>query len=454
MIRILLIFAALLALAGCKEDSPTASRETSPGGIGYTLIHLPGNPDVTIHAAWPTDWAYRADTNKAAPTVGIDLLLTGGAEGYPAGDAPERFADLNSEADIFASVNDHIVGQLTFEIDHLAETVAIANAHLRAPTLDPDWFARIEADVAQSLAEAQAQPVHAGFDAVRWSVFGEQPLRNGLSLDEPGVLQSLTRMDVVAWHAETFTNRPDAVVVAGGLEAEAAGAAVDALFAGLPEPNRTVSRDVSPDFRPRRILLHRPDAETTTLSFVAPLPPTRQGGEFEDLILIHALGGGDQSALFDAVRTDLRASYAFGSGIANFTRELRLLFMAGEVAADTLGDAEGVVRDAYAAFREVGPQGWLDDRKAPFAANLSEMPDFIIDLARSELQSQLDGYAPGRALQMPEELDAVTETSLLERLRAAYPAPDDFIIIAVSPDADALPGACVIATPPEAAACP
>ncbi|MBL4556669.1 MAG: hypothetical protein JKP98_04160 [Rhodobacteraceae bacterium] len=42
MIRILLIFAALLALAGCKEDSPTASRETSPGGIGYTLIHLPG----------------------------------------------------------------------------------------------------------------------------------------------------------------------------------------------------------------------------------------------------------------------------------------------------------------------------------------------------------------------------------------------------------------------------
>jgi zinc protease len=340
MIRILLIFAALLALAGCKEDSPTASRETSPGGIGYTLIHLPGNPDVTIHAAWPTDWAYRADTNKAAPTVGIDLLLTGGAEGYPAGDAPERFADLNSEADIFASVNDHIVGQLTFEIDHLAETVAIANAHLRAPTLDPDWFARIEADVAQSLAEAQAQPVHAGFDAVRWSVFGEQPLRNGLSLDEPGVLQSLTRMDVVAWHAETFTNRPDAVVVAGGLEAEAAGAAVDALFAGLPEPNRTVSRDVSPDFRPRRILLHRPDAETTTLSFVAPLRPTRQGGEFEDLILIHALGGGDQSALFDAVRTDLRASYAFGSGIANFTRDLRVLFMAGEVASGQAGDVE------------------------------------------------------------------------------------------------------------------
>jgi zinc protease len=93
-------------------------------------------------------------------------------------------------------------------------------------------------------------------------------------------------------------------------------------------------------------------------------------------------------------------------------------------------------------------------RKAPFEANLSEMPDFIVDLARSELQSQLDGYAPGRALQMPEELDAVTETSLLERLRAAYPAPDDFIIIAVSPDVDALPGACVIATPPEAAACP
>jgi zinc protease len=139
MIRILLIFAALLALAGCRDDSPTASRETSPGGIGYTLIHLPGNPDATIHAAWPTDWAYRADTNKAAPVVGIDLLLTGGAEGYPAGDAPERFADLNSEADIYAlGERPHRRPTDLRDRPPCRNGQAIANAHLRAPTLDPD----------------------------------------------------------------------------------------------------------------------------------------------------------------------------------------------------------------------------------------------------------------------------------------------------------------------------
>jgi zinc protease len=454
MIRILLIFAALLALAGCRDDSPTAGRETSPGGIAYTLIHLPGNPDATVHAAWPTDWAYRADTNKAAPTVGVDLLLTGGAEGYPAGVAPERFADLNSEAIIYALASDHIVGELTFEIDHLAETIRIANAHLRAPELDPVWFERIRDGIAQNVAEAQAQPVHAGFDAVRWAVFGEQPLRNGLSLDEPGVLESLTRMDVVAWHAETFTSRPDAVVVAGGMAAEAAGAAVDALFAGLPEPSHVVVRDVSPDFRPRRILLHRPDAETTTLSFVAPLPPTRQGGEFEDLILIHALGGGDQSALFDAVRTDLRASYAFGSGIANFTRDLRVLFMAGEVEPDKLAEVEHAVRDAYATFLRDGPQGPLADQKAPLQANLSGLTNFIVDMARSEVQSQLDGYAPGRALHLTDELADVTEASLLDRLHEEYPVANSLIVIATSPDVEALPDVCVVSAPSEAAACP
>lgn len=454
MIRILLLIAAMATLAACKDDDPAASVETSPGGIAFTLLQLPEQVDVTIHVAWPTDWAYRMATNKAAPMVGTQLILAGGAEGLPAGEVGERFADLGSEGHVHVAVNDHAVGELTFERAHMDETVAAANAHLRAPTLDPVWFDRIRGAAAAEMAEATSQPVQAAFDAVRWAVFGDQPLRNALSLDAPGTFDTLTREEVVAWQTETFTRDPEAIVVAGDIDARDAGGAVDALLAGLPEASRSVTRRSAPDFTPRRILLHRPGAQVTMLAFVAPLPSTRQGAELEDLILVHALGGDDRSVLFDAVRTGLRASYGFEAGLANYTRDHRLLFLAGEVQTAKLAEVERAVREAYAAFRHSGPAGELEARKAPLGASLAELPDFVIDQARSELESLLDGHRAGRSLRLVEELEAVTEDSLLDRLSTGFPGPDAFVVIAVSPDPGALPGACVIRTPADAAGCP
>ena len=454
MTRVLILIVALVSLAACKEERPTASVETAPGGTAYTLLHMPEHEDVTIHIAWPTDWAYRPEMNKAAPVVGTQLILAGGAEGYPAGDVGERFADLNSEGNIYVAVNDHVIGELTFERDQMDETIAVANAHLRAPTLDPMWFDRIRNGTAANIAEAQAQPAHAGFDAVRWAVFGAQPLRNALSFDEPDTFETLTREIVAAWHAETFTRNPEAIVVAGGIGAKDAGAMIDALLEGLPGATRSVAREISPDYTPRRILLHLPEAQTTTLSFIAALPPTRLGGELEDVILIHALGGDDQSVLFEAVRTELRASYGFGAAMANYTRDHRILFLTGEVETAKLAGVERVVREAYAAFRQSGPSGELEARKAPLAASFKELTDFVVDQAQSELLSALDGFDAGRSLRPTDELNAVTQHTLAQRLSSDFPNAEDFIVIAVSPNADALPGACVIRAPAEAADCP
>lgn len=196
-----------------------------------------------------------------------------------------------------------------------------------------------------------------------------------------------------------------------------------------------------------------PDAEVTTLSLIAPLPPTKDGGELEDLILIHALGGDDQSVLFDAVRTQLRASYAFGAGVANYTRDKRILVMTGEVDPDKVAQAEAIIREAYDTFRAEGLPGSLEDRKAPFAANFADLSDFVVDQARSELQSALDNYAPGRSLALSNELEAVSDATVSARLTDAFPMADDFLVIAVSPDPAALPDACVIEEPSQAQFC-
>lgn len=453
MMRLLMLLAALCTLAACQDDSPTASAETSPNGTGFTLITLPGNDDVSIHIAWASDWGYRAETPKAAPYVGTQLILAGGAEGYPAGEVVERFADLDAEGQIYVAAIDHVIGELTFAAQDQEEVIAIANAHLRAPAMEPLWFERIRDGLAQNMAAAQAQPAHAGFDAARWAVFGEAPLRNALSLDAPDTFARLSLAAVSAWHEETLTAHPAGVVIAGDLDAARAGQALDALLAGLPQGARTPDWQTPIDLSPKRILLHQPDATTTNLAFIAALPATSAGGEFEDLILAHALGGDDQSALFEAVRTELRASYAFGAGFANYTRAHRVLFMTGEVEDDKLAAAEAVVRQAYADFRAAGLGDDLEARKAPLAENLSDLTDYVVDVARSELQSALDGFAPGRALQLSAELAAITDADIAARLAGGFPGADDFLVIAVSPNAMALPGACVITTPAAAQDC-
>ena len=455
MIRPFLICAAFVILAACDEDtSPKASTETSPNGTTFTLLSVPEQDSVTIHVAWPTDWGFRAETNKAAPLIGADLILAGGADGFAAGEVGERFADINSEGLLYVGINDHIIGELTFELAHREETIAMAAAHLQAPSLDQMWFDRIKDGLQQNMAEAQAQPTHASYDAVRWAVFGEQPLRNALSLDDPATFETITRDDIVAWRQEVFTNTPEAIVVAGNITAADAGTAIDTLLTGLPTPSIDLTRTAMPDASPKRILLHQPDAEITNLAFIGLMPPSQEGGEFEDLLLVHALGGGDQSVLFEAVRTNLRATYGFNAGQANYTRDLRILVMTGEVETAKLTDVETTVRQAYTDFRANGLPGDLADHKALHAPTFANLTDFVVDLARTEMQGALDGSQPGRSLQLAAEIDAITEDSIAARLQDAYPTADDFIVVAVSPDATALPDACVITTPQEAVSCP
>ena len=161
MIRFVMLVATLSLLVACNEEKkPVASREASPGGINFTLLHLLGQGTVAIHVAWTKDWP---GVNKAATLIGTELILVGGAEGYPAGRVGERFADMKSEGTVYVSANDQVVGEWSFERSHLDETVAIANAHLRAPTLDQMWFDRIRDGLE--------------FDAMRCAVFDHASLR-------------------------------------------------------------------------------------------------------------------------------------------------------------------------------------------------------------------------------------------------------------------------------------
>jgi predicted Zn-dependent peptidase len=453
-VKHLVLAAFVLVLpTGCREEKPAAFAETSPGGIAYTFLRIPDAKDVAIQIAWPSDWALREGVNQAVPYIGADLILSGGAEGYPAGEVGETLADLEVEAYLSVST-EYVLGELIAPKEHLAEAVKIANAHLRAPALDQGWFNRIQQGFAAKMAEVAALPATRGFAAIRWAVLGDAPLRRALSVDPPEQITAATRDEVAQWHRQTLVRNGAKIVIAGALDADAAGTALDALLAGLPEGSGPTATAPKADFRPRRILLHVADAPTSLLAFIAPLPPTRDGRESDDIVLVSALGGDDQSVLFDAVRTKLRASYGFEASIDGFTRDLRFLAFVGEVETAKIAEAETVVRTAYADFRKTGPTGDLAERLSPLFANAERMSKLPGAASVTALMALLDGQDPGLALDLKSVLTKVDAATLQSRLTTAFPAPDAFIVLAVSSDVNALPGACVIDTPADAARCP
>ena len=444
---------ALILLAGCQEEENAgATTETSPGGVEYTRLYIPKAEDVAIQIAWPTNWALREDVNQAVPYIGTDLILAGGAEGFPPGEVVETFADLNAEGIMWVTA-DHLHGQLITPKDNLDKAIEIAAAHLAKPTMDQGWFDRIQQGFAANMVEAKSQPAPLGYDALRWAILGDTPMRRALSVDPPEMIKTATRADVQDWHQQTMVRTGATVVIAGEISQEDAGKAVDALISGLPEGSAVTAADPTADFSARRILLHVPEAQTSTLVFIGPLPPTREGGEFEDVLLATALGGDDQSVLFDAVRTGLRASYGFGAGLDAYSRDLRVLVLSGELETAKLAEAETIVRTAYSEFLTAPKMGDLTARKEPFKANGQQTATLPGAASFSALMAILDGQDANLALTLPSLLDKVTDATVQARAASAFPKAESLIVLAVSPDASALPGACVITSPAEAASC-
>lgn len=447
------LFWAFLAIVTVGIVSPAQAKgimETSPGGIAYARINIPDTDTVSIQIAWPTDWAFRDGVNQAIPYVGADLILQGGAEGYSPGEVAETFADIKAEGTLVPGPG-RLFGSLVAPKQKLREAVKIANAHLRSPSLAENWLERIKGGFAANIAEVTAKAENEGYDALRWAILGDTPLRRSLSMDPSEQISAVTRTDVERWHRQTLLRNTAKIAIAGPVSAKEAGRAIDALLAELPEGKAPEIVPPKANFAPRRILLHVPEAKVSSLNLAAPLPPAREGSEFDDFIIMMALGGDDQSVLFDAVRTRLRASYGFGAGLGAYSPDLRFFLMSGQVETAKLGEAESVVREAYGEFRKSGPSGELKERKSPLLSGLESNKRNSAVRAFSALLAMLDGMDP--ATDQIAVLDKVTQATIQTRLDKVYPSADGFVVLAVSPDANALPGACVIKTPAEAAGC-
>ena len=447
MFRLFIAF-VFFALTACDSEDKEASRKvvslTSPSGQAFHFmpIYEDGVTDITLRIAWPSNWGRTEGLNPAVPYVGADLILSGGTEALKPQDILEKFEDNNAYGFLNASP-DYVFGELGFPKEHIDETVEIAAEMLANPQLNEQWMDRIKGGFVSNVTKARSQSSSAMWSAARQVVLGPTQLFKSTDLLVADDIMAITQEDIQNWHAETFTKTGMTIVITGAIQPEKAGEIVDTVIAKLPEGRPVDVITDAADFSPVTILIHRPEAEKTTIGLMGQLPPTSEGDGPEDLLASRILSGAN-GPLFNAIRTELRATYGLKAGYMNFTRAIRPMIVFGEVETNQLAEARDVILQTYEEFRLDPDLRGLNEMRDDLAAKTEENVGYVDVAAQVMMEKLLDGLDPLEVPTLHKTYDAVTADVMKARLKDHFPPADQLIVIAVSPDETALPGACII----------
>ncbi len=120
---------------------------------------------------------------------------------------------------------------------------------------------------------------------------------------------------------------------------------------------------------------------------------------------------------------------------------------------DKLAFARQAILQTYGDFRGNGLGSSIDGIKRRSGANMrinTENPRILVPLL---MENVLNGFPAAKALELPDEIDAITRDGINARMHDAFPPVEDLLTVIVTSDPDLVPGACVVETPEEYRAC-
>lgn len=455
--KLIVALVAISTLVACqeKEGSREVVEARTPDGraFHYMPIWEDGVTDITVYVAWPTAWAHQTGRNQAVPYVASEAILTGGTKDLAPQDVLELFEDRNTYGEILVSA-DYTYGELSFPKEYTDEVVGIASEMLANPEFETEWMERIKNGFHANQTHAHAQSATKLWNTARLAILGQQPLNEFLSLPNLDDIENVTAQDLRDWHQETFVQGGVTITVTGAISEDDAGKVVDRILSALPERDAAKIQPTTADFSPKTVLLHAPEAEKSVLGILGQLPSTDDGKDTTDLLALHFFSRSGSGPLFEAVRTEMRASYGFNAGYTNYARDTRVLFIAGEVETAKLGAVTDKVLETYEDYRTNPDLTGLDDLRESLASDMDENAEYADIAARMMLELALDGLDPASTPRIGDIVRDIMAKDVAERMLTKYPSSEDLIVFAISPDKDALPGACVITAIEQVLECP
>ncbi len=376
-----------IALVNPPARAATVEEITSPSGLKAWLVEDYTVPIVTMNVA------FRGGTAQdPADRAGLANLMSGLLD-EGAGDLDSRafqakLEDLSIDLK-FDAGSDAFYGNLRTLSVNADEAFELFRLAVNEPRFDAEPVERIRGQILASLRQAASNPNEIASRLWAETLFGGHPYGRPAE----GTLESVaaaTIDDLKAFHARTVARDNLHIVIVGAIDSAGAGAAIDRMFAALPEHARlNPVSDVAPAA-----------GKSAHAALSVPQTAIRLGGpglkrDDPDFVAAYVadqiLGGGTfSSRLYKAIREDRGLAYSVGTGLMPFDH-------AGAFMAATSVDATNakstvqIMLDEIERFATEGPtEAELASTKDFLVGNFALRFDSSQKIARNLLHFQLD----------------------------------------------------------------
>lgn len=432
MIRRLLL--CLFALPALANAQPLHSQVLSPAGHDVWYIELPQAEKVAIHLIFPSDWAFTSRARAFTQSLGPDMMYSGGAGPWSGREFSNNSLDLSAFSDLSSDARS-VTFRLSLNVDLAADGTTLFNQLLAHPQFDPRWLARETRQAKQDATLPRTEAANRAFAALTTLQFGGSPLAEVSLDDTPDAYDLVTPELLTDWHRSVFHTGGLTAVIAGPIAEETALSLIDTLLNGLPSDGPAVSDPPMGDLTPRSVFLI--DAQATgafALYRGAVLPAQRDGPSDAAMALAGLMfaGGGLNAPLFEALRTELRATYGFSSSASEEDWGGVALTFGGDLDLDALPKLDAIVQDTYAGYLAEGPaEEAVTALTGQVAATIPlrfQRADSIAALAADVAFREAGSLS--EALDAYDHFANATAADMVEALKE-FPAPGDFIRIYV-----------------------
>jgi zinc protease len=376
-----------VALAVPPARAANVQEVVTPGGITAWLVEDYTVPIVTMNVAF-RGGAAQDSPGKAGLANLMSGLLDEGAGPLDSRAFQARLEDLSINLSFDAGM-DAFYGNLRTLEQNKEEAFELFRLAVTEPRFEAEPLERIRGQVLANLRQAESNPNEVAGRLWAETLFPDHPYGEPVEGTAEGVA-AITAADLRGFHRRTMARDNLYIAIVGAIDAAGAAAAIDSIFAGLPERSDLVP---VPEVDPVA-------GETAHATLSVPQTAIRLGGaglkrEDPDFIPAYVadqvLGGGTfSSRLYLAVREQRGLAYSVGSGLLPFDHAGATM-VATSVDAAKADEALGVMRDEIARFAESGPtEAELAAAKDYLAGNFALRFDSSQKIARNLLQFQLD----------------------------------------------------------------
>ena len=405
IVRIAFVLAALCIAAAPARAIPI-ERVISPGGIEVWLVRQETVPLISLEFAF-AGGSSQDPADKPGVANMVSSLLDEGSGDLDARAFHERLEGKAIELS-FRGGRDYFHGSLRMLYEHRNEAVELTHMALTAPRFETRDVDLIRGQILSTLQRDTTNPN--SISSRRWwaTAFPDHPYgRQG-----NGTLESLPRItsdDLRSYVKRVLSRERLKIAIVGNLDAAAAGALVDRIFASLPaKADLREVPVVNPKGLGQRIVVDL-DVPQTVITF-GRQGVFRQDPDFMTAYVIdHILGGGTfSSRLYTEVREKRGLAYSISDNLV-WLKGTALMIGGTATRADRTAETLKVIESEIQRMAENGPteeelakaKSYL---KGAYALNL----DTSSKIANALLQIQLDDLGIDYMNRRSALIDAVT----------------------------------------------